>query len=77
MSPRRLCLSPCCWASAATSEIVVPPSATGTLTHLATLTRNDLRYGDTEINVPTLTNPTPTQRRAFELLHTPIPLTLT
>jgi len=35
------------------------------LTHLATLTRNDIRYGTT------------TQRRAFELLHATIPLTLT
>ena len=48
----------------------------GLLAHLATLTRNDLRYADTEPLVPTLTQPTDTQRRAFELLHTPIPLTL-
>jgi Transposase DDE domain len=47
------------------------------LTHLATLTRNDLRYTDTEVVVPTLAVPTDTQRRAFDLLHTPIPLTLT
>ncbi|MGA7688847.1 MAG: IS1634 family transposase [Jiangellales bacterium] len=48
------------------------------LTHLATLTRNDLRYGqhDTDPVVPTLAEPTPTQRRAFELLDTTIPLTL-
>jgi hypothetical protein len=49
----------------------------GLLTHLATLTRNDLRYTDTEVVVPTLAVPTDTQRRAFDLLHTPIPLTLT
>jgi hypothetical protein len=51
----------------------------GLLDHLATLTRNDIRHGtapDTP-TVPTLTIPTPTQRRAFELLDTPIPLTLT
>ena len=42
----------------------------------ATLTRNDLCYGDTEITVPTLTDPTPTQRRAFDLINQPIPLTL-
>jgi hypothetical protein len=48
----------------------------GLLTHLATLTRNDLRYGDTGPIVPTLAVPTDTQRRAFDLLHTPIPLTL-
>jgi hypothetical protein len=48
------------------------------LTHLATLTRNDLRYGGEHGPiVPTLSVPTDTQRRAFELLHTPIPLTLT
>jgi hypothetical protein len=48
------------------------------LTHLATLTRNDLRYGqhDTDPVVPTLAEPTPTQRRAFQLLDATIPLTL-
>ncbi len=48
----------------------------GLLDHLATLSRNDLQHGD-NATVPTLTIPTPTQRRAFELLGTPIPLTLT
>jgi hypothetical protein len=48
----------------------------GLLAHLATLTRNDLRYADTEPLVPTLAQPTDTHRRAFELLHTPIPITL-
>lgn len=50
----------------------------GVLDHLATLTRNDVRYGptDTAPVVPTLTVPTPTQRRAFELLDRPIPVTL-
>ncbi len=48
----------------------------GLLDHLATLTRNDIRYGDTTTVIPTLTEPTTTQRRAFELLNTPIPLTL-
>ena len=50
----------------------------GLLTHLGTLTRNDIRYG-TEKNapvVPTLALPTPTQRQAFELLDQPVPLTL-
>jgi len=49
------------------------------LAHLATVTRNDIRYG-TNPNlptVPTLTIATTTQRRAFELLHATIPLTLT
>jgi len=48
----------------------------GLLTHLATLTRNDLRYRGTEITVPTLADPTPTQRRAFDLISQSIPLTL-
>ena len=50
----------------------------GLLDHLATLTRNDIRYGtdDRATVVPTLALPTPTQRRAFELLDHPIPLTL-
>jgi Transposase DDE domain len=48
----------------------------GLLTHLATLTRNDLHYSQTGPVVPTLAIPTDTQRRAFDLLHTPIPLTL-
>jgi hypothetical protein len=49
----------------------------GLLTHLATLTRNDLRYGDQDGPiVPTLALATPTQRRAFELINSPIPLTL-
>jgi hypothetical protein len=49
------------------------------LTHLSTLTRNDIRYTDEDTTpvVPTLAAPTPTQRRAFELLNTPIPLKLT
>jgi Transposase DDE domain len=48
----------------------------GLLDHLATLTRNDIRYGPTGPTIPTLAEPTPTQRRAFEFLDTPIPLTL-
>jgi hypothetical protein len=44
------------------------------LGHLATLTRNDLRYG--QVTVPALAEPTPDQRRAFDLIGTPIPLTL-
>jgi hypothetical protein len=51
----------------------------GLLTHLATLTRNDVRYShhDNTTTVPTLATPTPTQRRAFQLLGTTVPLTLT
>jgi len=47
----------------------------GLLDHLATLTRNQIRYQDTNIEVPMLADPTPDQRRAFDLLNTPIPLT--
>ncbi len=46
----------------------------GLLDHLATLTRNDLRYGD--VTIPALAEPTPTQRRAFDLIGAGIPLTL-
>src|SRR5207245_3845462 len=49
----------------------------GRLDHLATLTRNDLRYGPDGPVVPTLAEPTTTQRRAFDLTNAPIPLTLT
>jgi hypothetical protein len=45
------------------------------LTHLGTLTRNRIHINGTEFDQ--LTEPTPTQRRAFELLGTPIPITLT
>jgi hypothetical protein len=44
------------------------------LAHLATLTRNDLSYG--QVTIPALAEPTPTQRRAFDLIGAPIPLTL-
>jgi hypothetical protein len=48
------------------------------LDHLATLTRNDIRHGAAAdaLTVPTLALPTTTQRRAFELLGAPIPLTV-
>jgi hypothetical protein len=47
----------------------------GLLEHLATLTRNDIRYHGTNTTVPTLAEPTPDQRRAFDLIGAPIPLT--
>jgi hypothetical protein len=47
----------------------------GLLDHLATLTRNDIHYHGTNATVPTLAQPTPDQRRAFDLISTPIPLT--
>ncbi len=47
----------------------------GLLDHLATLTRNDIHYHGTNATVPTLAEPTPDQRRAFDLIGTPTPLT--
>ncbi len=49
----------------------------GLLDHLATLTRNQVRFTGTQVTIPMLTEPTSTQREAFTLLGTPIPLTLT
>ena len=48
----------------------------GLLEHLATLTRNQVRYAGTDVTIAMLAEPTSTQRQAFELLGTPIPLTL-
>ncbi len=47
----------------------------GLLDHLATLTRNTITLADHTFDK--ITQPTPTQHRAFQLLNTPIPLTLT
>lgn len=46
------------------------------LDHLATLTRDRIRYHHTHIEIDKVTDPTPEQRRAFDLLNTPIPLTI-
>ncbi len=46
------------------------------LDHLATLTRNQVRFTRTHATVPMLTEPTSTQRQAFHLLGTAVPLTL-
>lgn len=51
-------------------------SFTGLLEHLATLTRDRIRYHDTDIEFHKLTDPTPTQRRAFDLINATIPLTI-
>jgi hypothetical protein len=48
----------------------------GLLDHLATLTRNQVRFAGTRATVPVLAEPTSTQREAFELIGAPIPLTL-
>ena len=47
----------------------------GLLDHLATLTRSTIRLGD--ITFEKISDPTPAQRRAFDLIKAPIPLTLT
>jgi hypothetical protein len=46
----------------------------GLLDHLATLTRNTNKVAGTEVTFEQLTEPTPTQQKAFELLGIPIPL---
>jgi hypothetical protein len=51
-------------------------SFAGLLTHLATLTRNELRFAGVEATVPTLAAATETQQRAFDLIGASIPLTL-
>jgi hypothetical protein len=48
----------------------------GLLEHLATLTRNQVRYTGTQVTIAMLTEPTSIQRQAFELLGTPVPLSL-
>jgi len=49
----------------------------GLLEHLATLTRNQVRFTGTQVTIPMLTEPTSVQRQAFSLLGAAIPLTLT
>jgi hypothetical protein len=46
------------------------------LEHLATLTRNRIRYLNTDIEIDKLTDTTTTQRRAFDLINASIPLTI-
>ena len=65
-------------ATKTTTDELPATSFTALLDHLGCLARVDLRYGDNDTGptVPTLAEPTATQRRAFELLGVPIPLTL-
>ena len=49
----------------------------GLLEHLATLTRNQVRYTGTRATIAMLTEPTSAQREAFNLIGAAIPLTLT
>jgi transposase len=51
-------------------------SSRGLLGHLATLTRNQVRFAGTQATIPMLAEPTSAQREAFELIGAPIPLTL-
>jgi hypothetical protein len=48
----------------------------GLLDHLATLTRNELRFAGTPAAVPVLTEPTSRQKQAFDLIGAPIPAVL-
>ncbi len=48
----------------------------GLLEHLATLTRNQVRFTGTQVTTAMLTEPTSTQREAFDLIGVPIPLLL-
>jgi hypothetical protein len=48
----------------------------GLLTHLATLTRNQVRFAGATATIATLAEPTSIQREAFDLIGAPIPLTL-
>ena len=48
----------------------------GLLGHLATLTRNQVRFAGAKATVPMLAEPTSVQREAFDLIGVPIPLTL-
>jgi hypothetical protein len=51
-------------------------SLRGLLGHLGTLTRNQVRFAGTRAVLPMLAEPTSTQREAFDLIGTPIPLNL-
>jgi len=49
----------------------------GLLEHLATLTRNQVRFAGTGTEIPVLAEPTSAQRQAFDLIGAEIPLALT
>ena len=59
-----------------TSTHLPTHSYQGLLAHLATLTRNQVRFTNTDTTVPILAEATDTQRQAFQLLDATIPLTL-
>jgi hypothetical protein len=47
------------------------------LDHLATLTRNEVVFAETDLVIDKLAEPTDTQQRAFDLIQTPVPTRLT
>jgi hypothetical protein len=65
-------------ATKTTTDDLPAHSFNSLLDHLATLTRNEVRFLAVQDQpvIEQLTLPTPTQRRAFELLSRPIPLRL-
>ena len=65
-------------ATKTTSDDLPAHSFASLLSHLATLTRNEVRFLAVQDQpvVEQLALPTPTQRRAFELLGRPIPLSI-
>jgi hypothetical protein len=64
-------------ASQHTTDTGAPAHSFGTLIdHLAGLSRDDITLGGTGTKIQKLAEPTPTQRRAFDLLGAPIPLRL-
>jgi len=64
-------------ATKTTTDGLTARSFTDLLDHLSTLTRNTLRVTDNHSSeFDLLAVPTPTQRRAFELLGAPVPLRL-
>lgn len=61
-----------------TTQGEVAHSFTSLLTHLATLTRDTITFSDPPgVSIEKLTNPTPTQHKAFKLIGSTMPLKLT
>ena len=48
----------------------------GLLDHLGTLTRNQIHYHSANADIAVLAEPSPDQRRAFDLIEATIPLTI-
>src|SRR5271156_1971110 len=58
------------------SDGTPPRNFRSLLDHLATLTRNQIRYHGANVEIDKLSDPTPDQHRAFELIGAAIPLTI-